>query len=83
MPMTLDAIAQIPSRSRLYRIAGVDARLVYVGEGAVRSRLQAHLAKLHLATSHRTVFAANASLDVLFIIDNGGSVTIASSWKQT
>lgn len=47
--MTLDttALQTLGPTDGLYRIRGNDERLVYIGEGAIRSRLLAHLAKLN------------------------------------
>jgi hypothetical protein len=81
--MTTDAIATAPLGNGLYRIAGTDDRLVYVGEGAVRARLITHLAKLNGATSQGTVFAAHAPLTASIVIDKGWDVTNGSNWKQT
>jgi hypothetical protein len=50
--MTFDTrtIQALPSEDGLYRIRGNNQRLVYIGEGAIRSRLFAHLAKLDAST---------------------------------
>lgn len=49
--MNSKTIQALVSEDGLYRIRGNDERLVYIGQGGIRSRFLAHLAKLNLHTA--------------------------------
>jgi hypothetical protein len=57
----------------LYRIRGNDDRLVYIGEGAIRSRLLAHLSKLDSPTRQGRTLKAAAPL---------AFSTVAANWRR-
>jgi hypothetical protein len=74
--MTMDAetTQMLAPGDGLYRIRGADERLVYIGEGAIRSRLLAHLAKLNAPTPQGTALRAAGPLSF--------SVAPNSNWRR-
>jgi hypothetical protein len=62
MTMNTKTIQTLVSEDGLYRIRGNDERLVYIGEGAICSRLLVHLAKLNTPTSQGRALRAAAPL---------------------
>jgi excinuclease UvrABC nuclease subunit len=66
-------IGAIPLASGLYRIHGRDETIVYVGEGALRTRLAAHAAKLTTSSAQGRVLTNAAPLDYS---------TVAGRWAR-
>lgn len=74
--MTMDTavLQSLAPEDGLYRIRGSNGRLVYIGEGAIRSRLLAHLAKLNASTPQGAALRAAAPLTF--------SAVANSSWRR-
>jgi hypothetical protein len=74
MSMGTKATQTLDSQDGLYRIRGSDERLVYIGEGAIRSRLLAHLAKLNASAPQGQALRAATPLSF--------SAVANSSWRR-
>ena len=66
-PLTTQTISQLAAINGLYRIRGRTDRLVYIGEGAIRTRLLAHTAKLQAASAQGNAFRASGPLAVSIV----------------
>jgi hypothetical protein len=70
VPLSPTELGQLASKTGLYRIAGAEPGLVYVGEGRVAARLRAHLTKVGPGTQQGVVFANNAPLRFSCVVDD-------------